>query len=266
MLLPCCSSSLQALPHQVARLRVQAGGGLVQHEQARVVHQRTRQRQAPLHAAREFARFGLRLVRECGEFEQLRNARAHLGRGQPEVAAVHQQVLGAVEVGVQRVHLAHHAELRLDGQRVARHVQAKGGDGAGVGCGQAQAHADGGGLAGAVGPDHAQALTGLDGKTQVVHHRGLAVAFDEVVAFKQGWRHGAGLCPVRVWPRGAAPTMRGCPSGSCLLSPTHPCPSPFPCNTCFRNARSPNLAAGWPTAAGVPSRSGSSAASSASTA
>jgi hypothetical protein len=44
---------------------------------------------------------------------------------QAEVAAIDQQVLGAGEVRVQRVHLAHHAQLRLDGQRVARHVWPK---------------------------------------------------------------------------------------------------------------------------------------------
>ena len=34
---------LQSLPHQVACLRVQAGGGLVEHQKLRVVHQRARQ-------------------------------------------------------------------------------------------------------------------------------------------------------------------------------------------------------------------------------
>jgi hypothetical protein len=54
---------LQPLPHQMTRLRVQTGGGLVEHQQLRVVDQRARQRQAPLHATREFPRARLGLVR-----------------------------------------------------------------------------------------------------------------------------------------------------------------------------------------------------------
>jgi hypothetical protein len=43
----------QALPHQVAGLRVEAGGGLVEQHQVRLVHQRPGDRQAALHAARQ---------------------------------------------------------------------------------------------------------------------------------------------------------------------------------------------------------------------
>jgi hypothetical protein len=57
-------------------------------------------------------------------------------------------------------------------------------------------------------------------------------------------------------PGSAPPYNAGLPPG--LVFCFIPCPSPFPCNTCFRSVRSPNLEAGWPMAAGVPSRRGSS--------
>ncbi|MDT4881643.1 hypothetical protein FQZ97_1175190 [compost metagenome] len=102
---------------------VQAGGGLVQQQQARVVDQRARQRQAPLHAARELARLGIGLVGEGCELQQLGYTLVHHCALQPKVAAEYAQVLGAGEVRVEGVKLRDHAQLRLDGQRIAWHVQ-----------------------------------------------------------------------------------------------------------------------------------------------
>ena len=42
---------LQTLPHEVTRLRVKPCGGLIQHQHLRVIDKRSRQTQAPLHAA-----------------------------------------------------------------------------------------------------------------------------------------------------------------------------------------------------------------------
>jgi hypothetical protein len=64
-------------------------------------------------------------------------------------------------------------------------------DAAAVGRGQAQAHADGGGLAGAVRADHAQAFAGRDLERQVVDHGGVAVALAQVAGVEQGWGGGA---------------------------------------------------------------------------
>ncbi|MCY1356762.1 hypothetical protein D9M69_432230 [compost metagenome] len=179
---------LQPLPHQVPRLWVKPGGGLVEQQQLGVVHQRARQRQAPAHAARQLAGLGVGLVRERGELQQLRHARTHMRLAEAEVAAVHHEVLGAAEVGVEGVELRHHAQLRLDGQRVARHLQAQRLDAAAIGRGEAQAHADGGGLARAVRPDHAQALAGRDLEREVVDDRGLAVALAQPTDLEQRGR------------------------------------------------------------------------------
>ena len=182
---------LQPLPHQVAGLRVEAGGGFVQQQQARAVDEGAGQRQAPLHPAREFARLGVCFVRERGKLQQLGHALVHGAALEPEVTAKHAQVFGAGEVRVQRVELGDHAQLCLDGQRIARHVQRLGRalgveqHVAAVGRRQAQAHADGGGLARPVGADDAKAFAGSDGKRHIVHHRGIAVVLVQVLDGKK---------------------------------------------------------------------------------
>ncbi len=61
--------TLQALPDQVTRLRIEAGGRLVEQQQVRIVHQRACQRQAPLHAAGECREWRRLLAGESGEIE-----------------------------------------------------------------------------------------------------------------------------------------------------------------------------------------------------
>ena len=109
---------LHAFPHQVAGLRVQAGGGFVQQQQCGLVDERTCQRQSPLHAAGEFARFGLRFVRQRRKVQQAGDACFQFGIWQTEVTAINQQVFGARKIGVQRVELAHHTQMGFDGQRI----------------------------------------------------------------------------------------------------------------------------------------------------
>ena len=171
---------LQALPHQVAGLGVEAGGGLIEQQQARVIDQRTCQTEPALHAPRQLPRLGLRLVGQRGKLQQSRNARQDLGVFHAKVAAIDQQIFCTVEIRVQRVHLADHAQLRLDRQRIARHLAAQGLNRAAIGHRQPQAHTDGGGLASAIGADHAQTLTWGNIKGQVIHHGGGAIALGQM--------------------------------------------------------------------------------------
>jgi hypothetical protein len=50
------------LPQRLAQFHVDAGGGLVEHDHRRLVHQRLRHQHAALHAARELAHVGVGLV------------------------------------------------------------------------------------------------------------------------------------------------------------------------------------------------------------
>jgi hypothetical protein len=59
-----------------------------------------------------------------------------------------------------------------------------------IGLRQTQAHAQGGGFARTVGAYHPQAFAGFDVERQVVDHRGLAVALDQVIDRKQRGIHG----------------------------------------------------------------------------
>ena len=94
-----------------------------------------------------------------------------------EIAAIDQQVFRTVEIGVQRIELRDHAQLRFDRQRVAWHLQAQGCDASAVGSGQAQAHPNGGCFSRAVGANHAQAFTRRNRKRKVIDHSVVAKAF-----------------------------------------------------------------------------------------
>src|SRR5690606_3535159 len=83
----------QALPDHYPGLRVEAGGRLVEDDQAGVTYQGAGDDQAPLHAAGERLHAGVDLVRQLHEREQLRDALGQGGAVQAEVAAVHLEIL-----------------------------------------------------------------------------------------------------------------------------------------------------------------------------
>ena len=168
---------LQSLPDEVARLRVEAGGRLVEDEQVGVVHQRARQGEAPLHAARQCADLRLGAAGQAGEVEQMRDARAHRALGQAEVAAIHQQVFRRREVRVEVVHLRHDADAHARLARAARHRQARQADLARVRRGQAESAAQGRRLAGAVGPQQSVAFPGAQLESQPLQHGDAVVGF-----------------------------------------------------------------------------------------
>src|ERR1043165_6732483 len=103
MVVPLPHELLEALPDQVACLRIESGGGLVEEDEIGIVDQGAGQRQAPLHASRQRldARIGARL--EAGELEQMRDARLDLRVGHAEVAAVDDEVFRDREVRVEAV-------------------------------------------------------------------------------------------------------------------------------------------------------------------
>jgi len=103
---------LQALPDQVAGLRVEAGGRLVEKDGIRIVDQRPGQRQAPFHAAGEGCDAGIGFAAKASEGEQLRDTRLDFAVANTEVASEDEQIFGAGEVGVEVVELRHDTNSR----------------------------------------------------------------------------------------------------------------------------------------------------------
>jgi hypothetical protein len=89
-------------------------------------------------------------------------------------------VFGGSEVGVEVVELRHHADLRPRLAGARRHRLADQRDRAGIRRGQAEAAAQGGGLAGAVGAEQAVTLAALQFKVEPGDD------FAAVVGFVQG--------------------------------------------------------------------------------
>ena len=76
---------VEAVPEQVAGLRVEAGRRLVEQQQVRLVDQRPGDRQAPLHAARQRLDLRRSRARSAGRTRAARRrAGAHSARGRPK--------------------------------------------------------------------------------------------------------------------------------------------------------------------------------------
>ena len=115
----------QPVPQHVPGLRVEAGGRLVEHEDARLVDQRPGDGQPPLHAARQVVDLGVALLLELREPQELVGPRRAHGPGDAEVAAVHDEVVPHAQLGVEVVLLRHHAEQRPDLRAVRVGVEAE---------------------------------------------------------------------------------------------------------------------------------------------
>ena len=87
---------VEALPQEVARLRVEAGGGLVEQQQLGLVDERARDREPALHAARQRVDEVVAPVGELHELEQLLGPLADLRPRQVEVAPVDEEVVETV--------------------------------------------------------------------------------------------------------------------------------------------------------------------------
>ena len=88
IVLPCDEELAQAVPDEMPRLRVEAGGRLVEDQELGIVDERAREREPPLHAAGERADRRVALARQAREFEQARNARLERRAVEAEIAAV----------------------------------------------------------------------------------------------------------------------------------------------------------------------------------
>jgi hypothetical protein len=141
-------------PQLGPRPRVEAGGGLVEEEHLGSGHERGRQVEAPPHAAGVARHDAVAGVVERELDQQL--AGAGLGVTTPELVqlAQHDQVLGAGEQRVDGCVLGREADAPAHLGGLREHVEPRHRGRALVGLGEGGEDPDGGGLAGAVGPQH----------------------------------------------------------------------------------------------------------------
>ena len=184
------------VPQHAAGLRVEAGGGLVEEQHARVVHERARDHRPLLHAAGQGQRLRPRLVGELHLRQQAVGAGFPLRGGEAEVAAVVDEQLAHGEVAVEVAGLGDHGDQPLRVLRARHHVDAVDGHPARGRPHEGGDAAEGRALAGAVGAEQAEGLPRLDGEGDAAHglHRRRlprrGVGLDQVLDDQDG-RHQA---------------------------------------------------------------------------
>jgi len=148
----------QSLPHLVAGLGIKPRGGLIEDQQLRVVDEGTGQNQPTYHAARELSDLTLPAVLEGHKFQESLRSLPRLSFGDIEIAGEELQVLRHGEVWVQVVLLLADADAGFNGTELLGNHELEDPEIAPCHGGEAVDHADGGGLAGAIGPQDAEAL------------------------------------------------------------------------------------------------------------
>ncbi len=118
---PVLADVVDQRPELAARQRVDAGGGLIEDQQVRVVHQRAAQAHLLLHAAGQLARRPVREGPEAGGVEQLLHAHRTLGARQPEQLRHEVDVVGHAQLEVQVLAqaLRHVGDARAGGAAMA---------------------------------------------------------------------------------------------------------------------------------------------------
>ena len=156
------------LPQRETALRIEAGGGLVEEQRGRTVHDRPRDHEALRHAARERGDRFRRPLAEAELLEQTRGLGPGRLRGHPEESAVEVEVLPHAERAVERVALGHHADHLLRRGGVLDHVDAADERPAARGDDPGGQHARRGGLAGTVGAEQTEDLALVHLEVEIV--------------------------------------------------------------------------------------------------
>src|ERR1700758_5475553 len=195
---------MQLLPEVAARGRVDAGGRLIEQQQARLVQHAGGEREALLPAARKLAR---ELLGAAGEAESLeRLAHRGLAVGHLIYARHEVEVFADRQILPERETLGHVADVAPDRGALAQDVVAEAGAAARVGRQQAAQHADRGRLAAAVRPEESEDLARLHLERQVGDHVLVAEALVEPAHVDRGGRGGVhGTRTSSGWPGWSLP-------------------------------------------------------------
>ena len=162
------------------RLRIEAGGRLVEDRDLGALDDDLGQPQPLPHAAREGRDALVRDFREAHARQRVRDALGPFPQRQAHQLRGVGEILHRGEIVVEADGVGQIADTPLDLQRRARRIVAEHADMAGRNFGQAQHHQDRGGLAGAVGPEQAEHLAALDGEADGIDRIRAAVALGEI--------------------------------------------------------------------------------------
>ena len=214
------------LPEALAQLDVHARGGLVEHDDRRLVDERLADQHAALHAAGERSHVGIRLRREVEVMQDLVDPRALLA--QAEVTRLELERLAHAEERIEHELLRDDAEASPCGSEIGDDVVAEHAHGAAVGARQSRDDRDERRLAGAVWTEQPEELALRDRQVDAVERPHLPEAARHIPDFDRGVhaRERAGPSQARTAPpRGAASeaswgciARRAVPSANCAPS------------------------------------------------
>jgi hypothetical protein len=176
----------------VARLRVEAGRGLVEQQQLGLVDERAGDREPSLHPTGKKLDVIPGPVFQLDELEELLGATPSEIPCQAEVAGIGDEVLVDVQLGVERVGLRHDPQARPDPRAIIERIHAKHSQGAGGGGRDAADHPHRRRFARAVRAEKTEGLAALDIEVDRVDRDELAEAFGQATGMDKrvctGWR------------------------------------------------------------------------------
>ena len=179
----------QDILDQARGLRVQPHGRLIEHEHPGIVHQRRGQGGLLLHAVT----VGIdRIVCRSGQVEhaqQLIDAARRLVAVEVVKIADKTEQFAPGQFGIQVGGVGHVTAGGFRQPGLCLNIIARDLDRPGGGLEQTDDHLDGGGLPGAVRTEKAEYLAAVHIKTDIIHRDLVAVAFDKIPRFDQGFRH-----------------------------------------------------------------------------
>src|ERR1035441_4253147 len=161
----------QMFPNSVARNRIQADRRLIEEQHARPVQRGLGDFQAADHAARVVAYQAAAVGGQTHELQCLGDPRLLLATRQVVELGEDQQVLIPGERTVHRDRLRHIADSAANVHRLGVYGETRHARFARGGWQQRGEHLDRGGLAGPVGAEQAEDLTGIDGQSYGIHRR-----------------------------------------------------------------------------------------------
>lgn len=173
----------QSLPHLVAGLGIKPCGWLIEDQQLRVVDEGTGQNQPTYHATRELSDLILLAMLESHKFQESLRSLLCLLFGDIEIAGEELEVLRHGEVGIQVVLLLADADAGFNGTELLGNREPEDPEIAPCHGGEAVDHADGGGLAGAIGAQDAEALPLKNVEVDAAHCDKLNECLSQILSF-----------------------------------------------------------------------------------